>query len=235
MSRAQAIAAQITGLPLDKVIVHNHLLGGGFGRRLEVDQVGTAVRIAQHVDAPVKVVWTREEDIRHDVYRPAWHDRMSARLDGGKIVAWKHVFAGSSVLARWLPAAFVDGKDFDAVDCAADMPYDIPELSRGPCPRGAAGRDDRLLARRRAVAQRLRRRKLHRRARAQGGRRSGPVPAEHAGQGAAPAGRAEARRAEIGLGNAASPRRRPRRRRAAGLCQLDRHGGGGRRWTAMAR
>jgi isoquinoline 1-oxidoreductase beta subunit len=128
MSRAQAIAAQITGLPLDQVIVHNHLIGGGFGRRLEVDQVAKAVRIAQHVDAPVKIVWTREEDIRHDVYRPAWHDRMSARLEGGKILAWKHVLTGSSVLARWLPAAFVDGKDFDAVDCAADMPYDIPNF-----------------------------------------------------------------------------------------------------------
>nr|MEA2797294.1 isoquinoline 1-oxidoreductase subunit beta [Phenylobacterium sp.] len=128
MSRAQASAAQITGLPLDKVTVHNHLLGGGFGRRLEFDAVSKAVRIAQHVDGPVKVVWTREEDIQHDVYRPAWHDRLSARLDGGKIVGWKHVITGSSVLARWLPAAFVAGKDFDAVDSAVDMPYDIPHF-----------------------------------------------------------------------------------------------------------
>jgi isoquinoline 1-oxidoreductase beta subunit len=127
-SRAQAAAAKITGFPLDKVTVHNHLLGGGFGRRLEVDQVEKAVRIAQHVDAPVKVVWTREEDIQHDVYRPAWHDRLSAKLDGGKIVAWHHIITGSSVLARWLPPAFVDGKDFDAVDSAADMPYDIPNF-----------------------------------------------------------------------------------------------------------
>jgi len=128
MSRAQATAAQVTGLPLDKVTVHNHLLGGGFGRRLEHDMVTKAVRIGQHVDGPVKVVWTREEDIQHDVYRPAWHDRLSARLDGGKIVGWKHVITGSSVLARWLPAAFVGGKDFDAVDSAADMPYDIPNF-----------------------------------------------------------------------------------------------------------
>ncbi len=127
-SRAQAIAAKVTGLPLDQVIVNNHLLGGGFGRRLEVDQVETAVRIAQHVDSPVKVVWSREEDMRHDVYRPTWHDRFSAKLDGGKISAWRHIITGSSVLARWLPAAFVDGKDFDAVDSAADMPYDIPNF-----------------------------------------------------------------------------------------------------------
>ena len=128
MGRCQADAARITGLPLDKVIVHQHVLGGGFGRRLEFDPVTKAVRIAQHVDGPVKVVWTREEDVQHDVYRPAWHDRLSARLDGGKIVGWKHVITGSSVLARWLPPAFVDGKDFDAYDSAADMPYDIPNF-----------------------------------------------------------------------------------------------------------
>jgi isoquinoline 1-oxidoreductase beta subunit len=55
---------------LDKVVVHNHLIGGGFGRRLEIDGVIRAVQIAQHVDGPVKVVWTREEDIQHDMYRP---------------------------------------------------------------------------------------------------------------------------------------------------------------------
>ena len=126
--RAQATAAQVTGLPLDKIIVHNHLLGGGFGRRLEHDPVTKAVRIAQHVDGPVKVVWTREEDIQHDVYRPAWHDRFSARLEGDRIAAWKHIITGSSVLARWLPPAFVGGKDFDAVDSAVDMPYDIPNF-----------------------------------------------------------------------------------------------------------
>jgi isoquinoline 1-oxidoreductase beta subunit len=128
MSRAQATAAEVTGLPLDKIIVHNHLIGGGFGRRLETDPVTKAVRIAQHVDGPVKVVWTREEDMQHDVYRPSWHDQLSGRVDGGKIVGWKHVLTGSSVLARWLPPAFVDGKDFDAWDSAADMPYDIPNF-----------------------------------------------------------------------------------------------------------
>src|SRR5262249_22467036 len=70
--RAQATAAKVTGLPLDKVVVHNHLIGGGFGRRLEIDGVTRAVEIAKHVDGPVKVVWTREEDIQHDMYRPYW-------------------------------------------------------------------------------------------------------------------------------------------------------------------
>ncbi len=75
IARAQAAAAKVTGLPLNKVVVHNHLIGGGFGRRLESDGVTRAVQIAQHVDGPVKVVWTREEDIQHDMYRPYWLDR----------------------------------------------------------------------------------------------------------------------------------------------------------------
>jgi isoquinoline 1-oxidoreductase beta subunit len=128
LARAQAVAAKVTGLPLDKVTVHNHLIGGGFGRRLEVDSVASAVRIAQQVDGPVKVVWTREEDIQHDIYRPVYRDRISASLSGGKIVGWQHRVTGSSVLARWLPPAFQKGIDFDAVDSAADMPYDIPNL-----------------------------------------------------------------------------------------------------------
>jgi CO/xanthine dehydrogenase Mo-binding subunit len=66
LARAQAVAAQVTGLPLEKVRVHNHLLGGGFGRRLDVDFIAQAVEIATHVEDPVKVVWTREEDIQHD-------------------------------------------------------------------------------------------------------------------------------------------------------------------------
>src|ERR1700680_1922566 len=64
-----------------RVIVHNHLIGGGFGRRLDVDGVTRAVEIAKQVDAPVKVVWTREEDIQHDMYRPYWFDRISVGLD----------------------------------------------------------------------------------------------------------------------------------------------------------
>src|SRR5205807_742446 len=81
LSRARAAAAEVTGFPLEKVVVHNHLLGGGFGRRLEVDYVTQAVRIAKQVEAPVKVVWTREEDLQHDVYRPSYYDRIAAGLD----------------------------------------------------------------------------------------------------------------------------------------------------------
>jgi len=90
VARVQAMAAKEAGLSPDKVIIRNHLIGGGFGRRLEADGAVRAVQIAKHVDGPVKVVWTREEDIQHDMYRPYWFDRISAGLDKqGKPVAWK--------------------------------------------------------------------------------------------------------------------------------------------------
>ncbi|MGB6419211.1 MAG: molybdopterin cofactor-binding domain-containing protein, partial [Pseudolabrys sp.] len=125
-SRSQEYAAKAAGLPIDKVTVNNHYLGGGFGRRLEPDMVASAVRIAKEVPTPIKVVWTREEDMQHDVYRPVYRDTISASLSNGKIVAWKYKVTGSSVLARWLPPAFQNGIDGDAVDSAVDMPYDIP-------------------------------------------------------------------------------------------------------------
>ncbi len=128
MARVQGAVAQALGLPQEKVTVHNHLLGGGFGRRLEPDMAAAAARIAKQVDRPVKVVWTREEDIRHDIYRPAYRDILSARLSGDRIIGWKHKVSGSSVMARFLPAFFQKGVDPDGVDSAVDIPYDIPNL-----------------------------------------------------------------------------------------------------------
>ena len=129
IARAQATAAKTAGLPLDKVVVHNHLIGGGFGRRLEIDGVTRAVEIAMHVDGPVKVVWTREEDIQHDMYRPCFFDRMSAGLDEkGMPVAWNHRFAGSSILARWLPPAFNGGLDPDTTEGAINLAYALPNM-----------------------------------------------------------------------------------------------------------
>jgi isoquinoline 1-oxidoreductase beta subunit len=128
MTRVQSEAAKAASLPVDKVTVNNHLLGGGFGRKLEPDMVVAAVRIAKQLDGPVKVVWTREEDIRHDVYRPLYRDSIAATLSEGKIVAWKYKVAGSSVMARWFPLGFQKGIDIDAVDSAVDMPYDIPNF-----------------------------------------------------------------------------------------------------------
>ena len=128
VARVQKAAAETAGVPIDKVTVHNHLIGGGFGRRLETDMVASAVRIAKHLDAPVKVVWTREEDIRHDIYRPVYRDVISASLSGGKIVGWKYRISGSSIMARWFPGGYQHGIDIDAVDSAVDIPYDIPNL-----------------------------------------------------------------------------------------------------------
>jgi isoquinoline 1-oxidoreductase subunit beta len=128
LARVQQHAAEAAGLLPDKVTAHNHLLGGGFGRRLETDMVAAAVSIGKQVDGPVKVVWTREEDIQHDIYRPVYRDVISASLSGGKIVAWKYRVAGASIMARWLPPAFQHGIDIDAVDSAVDNPYDIPNF-----------------------------------------------------------------------------------------------------------
>jgi isoquinoline 1-oxidoreductase subunit beta len=129
LARAQAAAAKTAGLPLDKVVVHNHLIGGGFGRRLEIDGVIRAVEIAKHVEGPVKVVWTREEDIQHDMYRPYFFDRISAGLDErGMPVAWNHRFAGSSVLARWAPPMFNNGLDGDTTDGAINLVYALPNM-----------------------------------------------------------------------------------------------------------
>src|SRR6202140_3903638 len=128
MTRVQSEAAKAAGLPVEKVTVNNHLLGGGFGRKLEPDMVIAAVRVAKQVDGPVKVVWTREEDVQHDIYRPVYRDTIAATLSGGKIVGWKYRVSGSAGIARWLPPAFPKGIDIDAIDSAIDMPYDIPNF-----------------------------------------------------------------------------------------------------------
>ncbi|MFB6458645.1 xanthine dehydrogenase family protein molybdopterin-binding subunit [Bradyrhizobium tunisiense] len=129
IARVQAMAAKAAGLPPDKVTVHNHLIGGGFGRRLEADGAVRAVEIARQVDGPVKVVWTREEDIQHDMYRPYWVDRIEAGLDkSGRPVAWTNRFAGSSVIARWLPPAFRNGLDPDTTEGAIDLVYSLPNF-----------------------------------------------------------------------------------------------------------
>jgi isoquinoline 1-oxidoreductase beta subunit len=119
---AQAAAAKTAGVPIDKVQIHNHLLGGGFGRKVETDMVEQAVTLSKAVGHPVKLVWSREEDIQHDFYRPYYYDTISAGLDAsGKPVAWKHRVTGSAVMARFLPQ-FFKGLDSDAVD-GAETPY----------------------------------------------------------------------------------------------------------------
>ena len=123
---AQQAVAQTLGLKPEQVRIHNHLLGGGFGRRLEFDFIVQAALIAKQSKDPIKVVWSREEDIQHDMYRPYYYDRFSAGLDEqGMPIAWSHRIVGSSVMARAIPPLFKDGIDPDAVDGAIDMPYAI--------------------------------------------------------------------------------------------------------------
>lgn len=127
--RSQEVVANVLGLKNEQVRLHNHLLGGGFGRRLETDFVLQAALIAKAVKYPVKLVWSREEDIQHDMYRPYYYDRMGAALDdAGMPVAWSHRIVGSSIMARWAPPFFKDGIDPDAVDAAVDPPYTFKDF-----------------------------------------------------------------------------------------------------------
>jgi isoquinoline 1-oxidoreductase beta subunit len=129
-TRCVTAAAKITGLSEDKIELHNQYLGGGFGRRLETDSVEQAIHLAKQVSYPIKVIWTREEDIRHDIVRPMYYDRISALLDSnGRPVWYGDRVTGGTVLGRWAPTAMEkNGLDSDAVECVAEVPYDIPNL-----------------------------------------------------------------------------------------------------------
>ena len=127
MVKAQLAAAKAADIDPAKVTVRNHLIGGGFGRRLDVDDVVKAVRIAKEVDGPLKVVWSREEDIRQDFFRPMYHLHTRAKVEQGKIVAWHHRITGSSILSRWVPMVLKDGVDADAIEGAVEMPYDFSD------------------------------------------------------------------------------------------------------------
>ncbi|HLA26794.1 MAG TPA: xanthine dehydrogenase family protein molybdopterin-binding subunit [Syntrophales bacterium] len=126
-------AAEITALKSDQVKLHTMLLGGGFGRRGVLDShfVREAVQISKAVKAPVKVVWTREDDIRGGYYRPAAFHSIAAGLDGaGNPVAWRHrIVCQSFMMNTPFEGAMVkDGLDLVAVEGAADLPYEIPHL-----------------------------------------------------------------------------------------------------------
>lgn len=140
MSRARQAVADTLGLPVEKVVVHNHFLGGGFGRRLDVDGIVIATEIARQVKGPVKVTWSREEDTRHDCYRYLNYSKVTATLGpDGLPRSWRHRVIGPSVMARWLPAFTRDGIDLDSM-AGAESPYDIPskftEFARHEAPDG---------------------------------------------------------------------------------------------------
>jgi len=127
----QAAAAHILGLKPEQVTLHTMLAGGGFGRRANPvnDYVVEAVNIARRVKVPIKLVWTREDDIKAGWYRPMYAHRIEAGLDAqGKIVAWNHTIAGPSILTgtAFEPMMVKDGIDHTSVEGAADMPYAIP-------------------------------------------------------------------------------------------------------------
>jgi isoquinoline 1-oxidoreductase beta subunit len=140
LALARRMAAEALGMPLERITIHNHLLGGGFGRRLEADYVAQAVRVARQVEGPVKVTWSREEDVRHDYFRYHNHSRVRVGLDSEwRPVSFWHRVVGPSVMARWLPIFFQNGVDFDIVG-GAEGPYAWPsariEYVRQEAPRG---------------------------------------------------------------------------------------------------
>src|SRR5438093_5257942 len=114
---AQGFGARVGGVTPDKVKVHTTYLGGGFGRRFELDFIQEALETSKAVGAPVKVIWSREDDIRNAQYRPANHHRMRAGLDAnGQPVAWTHRIVAPSIMARVFPNNVKNGLDGEAVE-----------------------------------------------------------------------------------------------------------------------
>ena len=137
---AAGVAAKAAGVKADQVTIHTTQLGGGFGRRGEQDFVQEAVEISKAVAAPVRVQWTREDDMQHDWYRPAARHRLRAGLDdAGKPVAWAHRIATPSILKRYLPGylptwvanrmgVLTNGADPTSFEGAADVPYAVGDI-----------------------------------------------------------------------------------------------------------
>ena len=124
----QMVASKILGLSPERVRIHTTFLGGGFGRRATPtsDFVSEAVQVAKASGKTVKVVWTREDDIRGGYYRPAWYSRLRAALDAkGKPVAWSHAIVGQSILGGTPFEAMMvkNGIDATSIEGAADAPY----------------------------------------------------------------------------------------------------------------
>jgi isoquinoline 1-oxidoreductase beta subunit len=126
---AQAAAAKAAGLDVSKVNVHTTFLGGGFGRRLEVDFIPAAVEASKAVGKPVKLLWTREDDMQHDAYRPPAFDQAGAAFDAsGKLVAFQLKLVGPSITARLFPSVTEQMIDPFAIEAAVNYPYDVPNV-----------------------------------------------------------------------------------------------------------
>jgi isoquinoline 1-oxidoreductase beta subunit len=129
----QGAAATVFGLAPSDVTLHTTFLGGGFGRRANPasDYIVEACKIAKAAKVPVKLVWTREDDLRGGYYRPLWHSHIAAGLDAaGKLVAWRHRIVGQSILTgtTFEPFMVHDGIDSTSVEGAEDCPYGIANL-----------------------------------------------------------------------------------------------------------
>jgi CO/xanthine dehydrogenase Mo-binding subunit len=126
---AQAAAAEAAGVAPDRVRVHSQLIGGGFGRRLDVDFIAQAVRIAKATPGtPVKLIWSREDDVAHDFYRPPSLHLVRGAVADGRVRAFAHKMISPSVTARAFPAFVKDGLDPFMSEGTADFTYDIPNL-----------------------------------------------------------------------------------------------------------
>jgi len=126
-------AVQISGLKPEQVQIHTTLLGGGFGRRANpnADFVGEAVHVAKAAGKPVKVIWTREDDMRGGYYRPAYYHALAGCLDAnGAPLAWSHHIVGQSIMEGTPFAMMIkNGIDETSVEGASDLPYAIPNIS----------------------------------------------------------------------------------------------------------
>jgi len=119
-------AAEVTGLPQEKIELMTTYCGGGFGRRIESDVVAETVALSKAVSRPVKLMWTREDEFGDDVYRPASVCRVQGGLDtDGNITAWRHKIASPSIFARVQPESVKDGMDPSSIQGLSDMPYKI--------------------------------------------------------------------------------------------------------------
>ncbi len=122
----QSSIAKIAGIPPQQVVVHTLYSGGAFGRRYMADFPVEAAQIAKITGKPIKLVWTREDDMQHDFYRPAAYHHMTGAIDAqGKPVAWRHHLLSTSINAFWHPEAQAHGSEMDG---ASAVPYNIPNL-----------------------------------------------------------------------------------------------------------
>ena len=128
--RIQSSIAEKLNLKIEKVKVNVTLMGGGFGRRLFSDFVPDAVEISKKINKPVKLFWTREDDMRHDFYRPASIHKLKGSLsDNNNIKSWQHRIVSPSISGQRSPERFNNGQlDRSAVNGASNLPYDIPNI-----------------------------------------------------------------------------------------------------------